>query len=101
MAISNNILLKGFSGHIDKIIVVKQYPGNRTIVTAYPDMSKVKPIAAQLAAKKRFGLAVAYAKNIRAQANLEAQAETRLANRQGGLYQALIKEFMQKDPADG
>ncbi|MBU0696763.1 MAG: hypothetical protein KKE39_09610 [Bacteroidetes bacterium] len=54
MANSNNPLLKGFRGHINKTIVVKQYPGNRTIITAYPDMSKVKPTAAQLAAKSHF-----------------------------------------------
>lgn len=100
MANSDNPLLKGFRGHINKTIVVKQYPGNRTIITAYPDMSKVKPTAAQLAAKSRFAQAVAYAKNIRSQVKLKAVAEARLVNRQGGLYHALIKEFMQQNHSE-
>ncbi|TKC00297.1 hypothetical protein [Pedobacter cryophilus] len=95
MATSKNPLLKGFSGQIGKTIVVKQYPGDRTIITAYPDMSKVKPTAAQLAAKSKFADAVAYAQNIKAKPELKMLAEKRLIDRTGTLYHALIKEFMQ------
>jgi hypothetical protein len=96
MAVSKNHLLKGFSGHIDKTIVVKQYPGDRTIITSYPDMSKVKPNAAQLAAKARFGQAVAYAKNILNQTEEKRNAEIRLTKREGTLYHALIAEYMKQ-----
>lgn len=74
MAVSKNPLLKGFSGHNNKTIVVKQYPGDKTIVTSYPDMSKVKPTAAQLAAKARFSQAVTYAKNILNEPNAKINA---------------------------
>jgi hypothetical protein len=94
MAISKNPLLKGFSGQIAKTIVVKQYPGDRTIITAYPDMSNVKPTAAQLEAKSKFADAVAYAQNIKANPELKRLAENRLKSRSGTLYHALIREFM-------
>ncbi|MFC5284225.1 hypothetical protein [Pedobacter alpinus] len=94
MAISENPLLKGFSGHIDKTIVVKQYPGGRTIITAYPDMSKVKPSKAQLLAKADFAKAVAYAKGFLNDDVKKQEANHRLANRKGTLYHALITEYM-------
>ena len=94
MAISKNPLLKGFSGHIGKAVVIKQYPGDRTIITAYPDMNKAKPSKAQLMAKSDFGEAVAYAKeNINDTAKKEI-ANNRLAKRKGTLYHALIAEYM-------
>lgn len=94
MAVSKNPLLKGFSGHIDKTVVVKQYPGGRTIVTAYPDMSKVKPSKAQLAAKSDFAKAVAYAKKILYDPIKKSTADAKLANRKGTLYHALIAAYM-------
>ena len=94
MAISHNPLWKVFRGHIEKTVVVKQYPGDRTIITAYPDMSKVIPSKAQLAAKSKFALAVAYAKNILANAEEKKLATTRLSDRKGKLYHALLSEFM-------
>jgi len=93
MAISKNPLFKGFRGHIGKVIVVKQYSGDRTIVTAYPDMSKVKPSEAQLVAKDKFAGAVAYAKSILIASDLKYKANTRLISRTGTLYHALIKEY--------
>lgn len=94
MAISNNPLLKGFSGHIEKTYVVKQYPGDRTVVTAYPDMSKVKPSKAQLLAKSDFANAVAHAKAVMSNKAKKVQAQDRLAQRKGSLYHALIAEYM-------
>jgi hypothetical protein len=95
MVNSDNPLLKGIRGKIGKTIVIKQYPGDRTIITAYPDMSRVKPTAAQLVAKRNFADAVAYAQNIKATPDLKHSAEMRLKDRSGTLYHALIKEFMQ------
>ena len=98
MATSNNPLLKDFSGQIAKTIVVKQYPGDRTIITAYPDMSKVKPSIAQLAAKARFADAVAYAKEIKSHPILLNKAHAYLFNRKGSIYHALIAEYMKLHP---
>lgn len=58
-----NILLHQVRGQIGKQIVVKRY-GNKTVITAYPDMSKIKPSKKQKAKRKLFADAVAYAKNI-------------------------------------
>ncbi len=58
-----NILLHQVRGQIGKQIVVKRY-GNKTVITAYPDMSKVKPSKKQKAKRKLFANAVAYAKAI-------------------------------------
>lgn len=99
MANTNNPLLKGFRGQIAKTIVVKQYSGDRTIITAYPDMSKVKPSVAQLAAKARFADAVAYAREIRSQPIQLNEAHSRLAHRKGSIYHALIAEYMKLHPA--
>jgi hypothetical protein len=99
MANSNNPLLQGFRGQILKTIVVKQYPGGRTIITAFPDMSRVKPSKAQLAAKARFAEAVAYAKSILLQSSEKSAASSRLAERKGSLYHALVAEYMQQHPA--
>ncbi|MBC7419079.1 MAG: hypothetical protein H7325_13115 [Pedobacter sp.] len=45
-------------------MVVKQYPGDRTILTNYPDMGKVNPSEAQLIAKLNFAEAIAYARKL-------------------------------------
>ena len=94
MAISNNPLLKGMHGHIDKTVVVKQYPSGKTVLTAYPDMSKVKLSKAKLAAKADFGKAVLYAKSIINNAEKKKEAAQRLTERKGLLYHALIAEYM-------
>ena len=41
MAISNNPLMKGVTGSINKQIVYRNY-GLKTVISAYPDMSSVK-----------------------------------------------------------
>lgn len=51
-------------------VVVKQY-GNKTVVTAYLDMSKVKPSDKQKAKRKIFKEAVAYAQTINRNAKLK------------------------------
>lgn len=96
MAISNNPLLKGLSGQIGKTIVIKQYKGSRTIITAYPNMSNVIPTEAQLKAKAQFAEAVAYAKAICKNPTEKILAEQRLFNRKGYLFNALIAEYMLK-----
>lgn len=41
MAISNKPLFKGFNGLMENTYVVKQYPGDPTMISIYPGMSKV------------------------------------------------------------
>ncbi|MBD3750508.1 MAG: hypothetical protein IE931_13535 [Sphingobacteriales bacterium] len=96
MATSNNPFLKGFRGHIEKTVVVKQYPGDRTIITAYPDMSRVKPSKDQKVQRSLFKEAVAYAKGILADSIENQKAQSRLYQRTGSLYHALLKEYMQQ-----
>ena len=94
MAFSKNPLLKDFRGHIEKEVVIKQYSGNRSIITSYPDMSKVKPSQAQLLAKSNFAKAVSYAKETINDAKKKPLADIRLSQRKGTLYHALIAEFI-------
>lgn len=59
----NNVLLHQVRGHIGKQIVVKRY-GKKTVISAYPDMSRVKPSKLQKVKRKSFADAVTYAKAI-------------------------------------
>ena len=86
---SNDPLSK-LSGHIGKKIVVKQY-ANKTIVTAYPDMSKVKPSKKQKAKRNLFKEAVAYAQNINADAALKKKYTKKVAPGES-IYHYAIKE---------
>lgn len=63
MAISVNPLLKGLRGSINKQIVVKQY-STRTVVTKFPDMSRVVLSPLQKIGNKAFADAVKYARGI-------------------------------------
>ena len=55
--------LQGASGGIGKQLVIKQYK-DKTVVTAYPDMSKVVPSARQVAQRQAMKEATAYALRI-------------------------------------
>jgi hypothetical protein len=59
----NSLLLYNVRGQIGKQIVVKKY-GKKTVISAYPDMSNVKPSKLQKVKRKTFAEAVAYAKAI-------------------------------------
>ena len=58
-----NAALSKMSGQLGKQIVFKQY-GDKTVVTQYPDMSRVKPSLLQKHKRSIFKEAVAYAKII-------------------------------------
>ena len=94
MAISKKPFFKGFRGSIDKTVVVKQYPGDRTIPTNYPDMRKLKPNETQLIAKSNFAQAVVHAKGTINNAEKKSLANVRLASRKGTLYHTLIAAYM-------
>ena len=59
----NSLLLHDVRGQTGKQIVVKKY-GRKTVISAYPDMSNVKPSKLQKIKRKSFAMAVAYAKAI-------------------------------------
>jgi hypothetical protein len=58
----NNIIVRGMSGSIGKQLVFKQY-GDRTIVSAMPDMSRVVKSKKQKAENNKFREAIAYARS--------------------------------------
>ncbi len=60
--LKENIIIKGLSGRVGKRFIFKQY-GDKTIVSAYPDMSRVKLSAKQKRENNRFRKAVVYAKS--------------------------------------
>ena len=99
MAISSNILYAGFSGHINRQLVFKQY-GNKTVVSKYPDMSRRQLSEKQLANNRLMSAANAAAKNIMTDAALRQAALERLQVPPGRLYCALVREyFMQAKTA--
>lgn len=93
MAQSNaSILLKQLRGQIGKQIVVKQY-GEKTVITAYPDMSRVKPSQLQKMKRKKFAEAVAYARTVLRHPLQRAEYAGRLKKGQR-LYNFIIREYM-------
>ena len=91
----SNALLKGFSGAIGKQIVVKQY-GDKTVITAYPDMGKVKASANQKVRRNVFAEAVAYAQAIITDPKKKSAYQKKLKKGQR-VYQAAMSEYMKKN----
>lgn len=90
----NNPLLHQLRGQIGKQIVIKQY-NNKTVVTAYPDMSAVKPSKLQKARRKTFAKAVAYARAINNDPAKKAQSGRKVKKGQR-VYNYAIREYLQK-----
>ncbi len=63
MATSQSPLTHTLRGQLGKQLVFKRY-GKKTVVTSYPDMSKVKPSKKQKQQRNLFKEAVAYAQAI-------------------------------------
>ncbi|MXV51913.1 hypothetical protein GS399_13090 [Pedobacter sp. HMF7647] len=82
-----------FTGRIGHI-VVKRWMGIKVITTC-PDMSRVKPSAAQLQEKSRFKEAVAYARSVLADPRQAAVYKTKIPTGQS-VYHAAIAEYMRK-----
>lgn len=92
MAISNNLLMGKLSGHLGKQIVFKQY-GDKTVVSAYPNMSRRKLSPKQLRVNSIMEEANYEAKRIMADEALRHAAQVRLNVTSNKLYTALIKEY--------
>jgi len=91
---NNNILLHGITGQIGKQIVIKRY-GNRTVVTAYPDMSNIKPSKMQKQKRKTFAEAVAYAKAITSDPEKKALYQARVKKGRS-VYNYAMAEYLKK-----
>lgn len=87
-------LLQSASGHLGKEIVLKRY-GNKTVVTKYPDMSKVKPSKLQKQKRSLFAEAVAYAQAINRNLELKKKYAKKVKKGQS-VYHYAIKEYLEK-----
>ena len=90
----NNVLLHQLRGQIGKQLVVKRY-GTKTVVTAYPDMSNVKPSKLQTNKRNLFAEAVAYAQGILHDPVKKAAYAKGLKKGQS-VYHTAIKEFLKR-----
>ena len=99
MARISHVLLKNISGAVGKQLVFKQY-GDKTIVTKYPDMSKVKPSEQQKDSRKRFAEAVAYAQAI----NRNPEQKTlylKKVKKGQSVYHFALKEYLEMSKVKG
>lgn len=95
MAITlNSILLHRVRGQIGKQIVVKRY-GLKTVITAYPDMSRVKPSKLQKTKRKDFAAAVAYTRAIINNPLTKAAYAKRIRKGER-VYNFAIKEYLNR-----
>lgn len=94
----NNILLKGASGKIDKLIL-KHYPYG-TVVSKVPDRSKVKLSKKQKQANTRFQEAVKFAKSVAADPALHKPYISRVKKRKSlSIYHAALRDYLQRPAA--
>jgi hypothetical protein len=95
MAEAKDIIGKGLSGQLGKQVVFKRY-ANKTVVTKYPDMTNIKPSAAQILKRERFAAAVKYARNIN---NTPALKATYLGKipRGRSVYHFALSEYLNKN----
>lgn len=89
-----SLLLRHVRGQIGKQIVIKQY-GKKTVITAYPNMSGIKPSKLQKQKRSKFSDAVAYAQSIIRDPLLKAAYAKKLKKGQR-VYNAAIKEFLRR-----
>ena len=92
--VTDDNLLSGLSGHIGKQIVIKRY-GDKTVVTAYPDMRRVKPSVLQTLNHNRFKDAVAYAQAINRNPELKKEYKQKIKPGES-VYHYAIKEYLQR-----
>lgn len=91
MAITNNPYLKNYKGHLNKTYVVKQ--AHKTILTSYPDRSRVIYSAAQKSRQATFAEAVAYARSI-INDPVKKAAYSKLLPKGKRLYNAALQEYL-------
>jgi hypothetical protein len=92
--IPKRALQPGFRGAIAKTVVVKQYAG-KTVLTAYPDMSGVKPSIKQGERRSAFAQAVAYAQSINNDPLQKASWSARIGEGRS-VFHAALAEYLTK-----
>ena len=93
MAISNNPLLKGVRGAINKQIVVREYFG-KTIISGYPDMSGRKQSQKQTRQTDRLKQANIEERAILSDEQQRNAAQVRLNVQRNRLRSALLSEVL-------
>lgn len=93
MAISKNPLLKGLKGTINKEIVVREFFG-KTIISAYPDMSKVKRSSKQKQQNNRMIKANIEVRSIMNDERKRNEAQVRLNVQRNKMRSVLLSEVL-------
>jgi hypothetical protein len=99
MATTRNILMTNTSGNIDKQIVFKRY-GEKTVISKYPDMSRVRRSDKQKRMNDMMEAANEAARMIMYDEKLKMEAQVRLDVTTNKLYNALVREFFQMHKND-
>lgn len=92
MARIDSKLLQNLRGGVGKQLIFKQY-GDKTVVTSYPDMSRVKPSEQQKKGRKLFAEAVAYARAINRNPEQKAAYAKKLKPGES-VYRFALKEYL-------
>lgn len=96
MATTNHPFLRNYKGSIDKTVVVKQYD-KHTVLTSYPDRSKVEYTEDQRVHHSSFADAVAFAQSIINDPVKKAEY-SKLLPKGKRLYNAAIQEYLNPQP---
>ncbi len=91
----SNVITRGLQGQLGKQLVFKQY-GKKTVVSRYPDMSRIKPSSLQKEKRSRFAEAVAYAQRINNDPVLKAQYRQKVKKKQT-VYHYALQEYLKKE----
>ena len=97
MAILHNPKYDKYKGRINKNLVIRQYSDGRTVLSIYPDMSKVKPSAGQKEQRMSFKEAQAYAKQYLSDPANKAAYKDKCKPGQRP-HNVLISELLKKEP---
>lgn len=96
MAIISNFSDPEFRGHIDKKVVIRQYSGDRVVLSVFPDMSKVVPSETQKKDRLKFKEVQAAALLILADPEIKAFYKSRCKPGQRP-HNLLIAEMLKED----
>src|SRR5690349_5582322 len=94
MATMNDGLLTQLQGGLGKQLVVKQYR-DKTVVTKYPDMRRVKPSELQKDMRTVFAAAVAYAQAINRNKQQKAAYQQKVKKGQS-VYHYALQEYLEQ-----
>ena len=87
-----NLFLKNLKGTIGKQMVIKKY-GDKTVISAYPDMENIKPSPVQEIFRERFKNAVAYARGINNN-NEKRKLYSKKVKKHQSVYHYAVAEYL-------